>query len=279
LWSNLLKELEEGVAMPRVFEGALLFRSKPERTLAMVTAYTAWQARLAEEAGVDAILVGDSLGMVELGYETTLPVTLGEVLHHAKAVSRGVKALPVVVDLPFMSYQTGVPAALKAAGRVLKETRAVAVKLEGGKEVTPTVRAMVEAGIPVMGHIGLMPQHVRAMAGYRIQGKTEESASRLLEDALSLEAAGAFSVVIEGTRSEVARSLTTRLSIPTIGIGAGPYTDGQILVFHDVVGISPSPPKLARAFGKTSQEARNALTAYASAVREGSFPGPDETYG
>lgn len=265
--------------MPRVFEGALLFRSKPERTLAMVTAYTAWQARLAEEAGVDAILVGDSLGMVELGYETTLPVTLGEVLHHAKAVSRGVKALPVVVDLPFMSYQTGVPAALKAAGRVLKETRAVAVKLEGGKEVTPTVRAMVEAGIPVMGHIGLMPQHVRAMAGYRIQGKTEESASRLLEDALSLEAAGAFSVVIEGTRSEVARSLTTRLSIPTIGIGAGPYTDGQILVFHDVVGISPSPPKLARAFGKTSQEARNALTAYASAVREGSFPGPDETYG
>jgi len=265
--------------MPRLFEGALLSRSKPERTLAMVTAYTAWQARLAEEAGVDAILVGDSLGMVELGYETTLPVTLGEVLHHAKAVSRGARALPIVVDLPFMSYQTGVPAALKAAGRVLKETRAVAVKLEGGKEVVPTVRAMVEAGIPVMGHIGLMPQHVRAMAGYRIQGKTEESASRLLEDALSIEAAGAFSVVIEGTRSEVARSLTTRLSIPTIGIGAGPYTDGQILVFHDVAGISPSPPKLARAFGKTGQEAQSALAAYASAVREGSFPGPDETYG
>lgn len=265
--------------MPCVFEEVLLFRSKPKRAIVLVTAYTAWQARLAEEAGVDAVLVGDSLGMVELGYETTLAVTLDQVLHHAKAVSRGVKALPIVFDMPFMSYQPSVPDALKAAGRVFRETRAVAVKLEGGKELAPTVRAMVDAGIPVMGHVGLMPQHVRAMAGYRIQGKTEESASKLLEDAINLQEAGVFSIVIEGTRSEVARNLSRQLTVSTIGIGAGPDTDGQILVFHDVTGISPSPPKLAKAFGKAGQEAKSALTAYVSAVREGSFPGPEETYG
>lgn len=263
----------------RAFEGTILSRTKPERNLTLVTAYSAWQAFLAEEAGIDAVLVGDSLGMVELGYQTTLPVTLDEVLHHAKAVSRGSESIPIVVDLPFMSYQPSIKTALKAAGRVLKETRAVAVKLEGGKELSPTVKALVESGIPVMGHIGLMPQHVRNMGGYRIQGKSEESEKRLLEEALCLQEAGVFSLVIEGTKEQAASKISASLTVPTIGIGAGPKTDGQILVFHDLVGITPSPPKLARAFGEAGRHIKEALSAFVAAVKEGSFPGPNETYG
>ncbi|MBI4414582.1 MAG: 3-methyl-2-oxobutanoate hydroxymethyltransferase, partial [candidate division NC10 bacterium] len=211
-------------------------KARGERVV-MLTAYDTPTARLLDAAGVDVILVGDSLAMVALGYETTLPVTLDEMLHHTRAVARGAARALVVGDLPFLSYQVSREEALRSAGRMLKEGNAQAVKLEGGVEVAGTVAALVEAGIPVMGHIGLTPQAVHRMGGYKVQGRTAEAAARLLKDAVALERAGAFSLVLEGLPWQVAGAVTEAVGIPSIGIGAGPRCDGQVLVTNDLLGL------------------------------------------
>lgn len=246
--------------------------------IACATAYD-WPSALAlEAAGVDLCLVGDSLGMVVLGYESTLPVTLDEMLHHARAVRRGLTRALLVVDLPFMSYQMGPAQALASAGRVLKECGAEAVKMEGGVEVAPSVRALRGAGVAVMGHIGLTPQSVHALGGYRVQGRLKSEARRLLSDAKALQAAGAFAIVLEGLPAGLAKSITRALKVPTIGIGAGPHCDGQIQVWHDMLGALPqAPPRHAKAFGAQFQAQVSALTAYADAVRARRFPTSKET--
>jgi len=242
------------------------------------TAYD-WPSALAlEEAGIDVCLVGDSLGMVVLGYESTLPVTVDEMLHHAHAVKRGLTRALLVVDMPFMSYQTGPLQALGNAGRILKEGGAEAVKLEGGAEIAPTVRALRDAGIAVMGHLGLTPQSVHALGGYRIQGRLKPEARRMLSDAKALQAAGAFAVVLEGVPLGLAKGITRALKVPTIGIGAGASCDGQVQVWHDLMGALPqAPPRHARAFASQYQNQVKALKAYAGEVRRGAFPAAKET--
>lgn len=247
--------------------------------IVMATAYDYPSARLVEEAGVDVILVGDTLGMVVLGYETTVPVTMDEMVHHVKAVMRGVKRPLVVADMPFMSYQTGPDEALRNAGRFLKETGAQAVKLEGGVAVAETVRRLVEAGIPVMGHIGLTPQSLHKFGGYKVQGKTAKTAAKLLNDALALEQAGAFSIVLELVPTPLSRLISQRLKVPTIGIGAGPDCDGQVQVFHDLLGLFEGfVPKHARQYAQVGETIRKALTAYAQDVRDGRFPADEESF-
>jgi 3-methyl-2-oxobutanoate hydroxymethyltransferase len=242
------------------------------------TAYD-WPAALAlEAAGVDVCLVGDSLGMVVLGYESTLPVTVEEMIHHARAVKRGLKRALLVVDMPFMSYQMGPSQALLNAGRILKESGAEAVKLEGGAEVAPSVHALREAGIAVMGHLGLTPQSVHALGGYRIQGRQKPEAKRMLADAKALQVAGAFAVVLEGVPAALAKGITKALKVPTIGIGAGPSCDGQVQVWHDLLGALPqTAPRHARAFASQFQTQVEALKAYSDAVRKGTFPAAAET--
>jgi 3-methyl-2-oxobutanoate hydroxymethyltransferase len=252
-------------------------KAKGER-ITCATAYD-WPGALAlEEAGIDLCLVGDSLGMVVLGYESTLPVTVEEMIHHARAVKRGLKRALLVVDMPFMSYQAGPAQALLNAGRILKESGAEAVKLEGGAGIAPSVRALREAGIAVMGHLGLTPQSVHALGGYRIQGRIRAEAKAMLADAKALQAAGAFAVVLEGVPAALAKSLTKALRIPTIGIGAGAACDGQVQVWHDLLGALPQPaPRHARAFASQFPGQVAALKAYADAVRKGSFPAAAET--
>ncbi|WP_199248098.1 3-methyl-2-oxobutanoate hydroxymethyltransferase [[Phormidium] sp. ETS-05] len=240
-----------------------------------IVALTAWDyssAKLLDAAGVDLILVGDSLGMVVLGYDTTLPVTLEEMLHHAKAVVRGVKNALVVVDLPFMTYQESIQQALQSAGRVLKETGAKAVKLEGGyPEMAETVSRLVAAGIPVLGHVGLTPQSVHQL-GWRQQGKTEAARAQILAEALALEAAGAFAVVLEHISPQLGAEISQKLTIPTIGIGAGPDCDGQILVAHDLLGMSERLPPFAKAYANLGVLATEAVQQYAAEVRSRQFP-------
>ena len=231
-----------------------------------------------EEEGIDIALVGDSLGMVELGLDNTLSVTMDEMIYHAKAVSRAVSNTMMVVDMPFMSYQVSMEDALVNAGRVLKETKASAVKMEGGALIVPKVRALVEAGIPVMGHIGLMPQYIHSMGGYKVQGMSEEQAKKLVEDAKLLEEAGVFSIVLEGVKVSVAKEITSLLKIATIGIGAGIYCNGQVLVFHDLLGITPNPPRFARAFADARGMAKKALSRFIAAVHEKVFPNDMESY-
>ena len=239
--------------------------------IVMVTAYDYPPARIVDEAGVDAILVGDSVGMVVHGLGSTLQVTMDMMLLHVAAVARAKPRALVVGDMPFMSYEASINEAVRNAGKMLA-MGADAVKLEGGQEYSDVVKALTRAGIPVMGHIGLTPQKHKLLGGYRLAGKTAEEAKKIIQDAEALEEAGAFAIVIEFTAHEVARKITQRLSIPTICIGSGPHCDGQILVLHDLIGLSPSPPPFAKKYLDAAKMIREAVTRYANEVRQGAFP-------
>ena len=243
------------------------------KKIPMVTAYDYTSARIVEEAGVPLILVGDSLGQVILGYDSTVPVTMEDMLHHTKAVVRSTSRALVVADLPFMSYQVDRQQAMRNAGRMLQEAGAQAVKLEGGTRVASTVRRIVEAGIPVMGHIGLTPQSVNQIGGYRVQGKTSREAARLLEDALDLEAVGAFAIVLELVPAPLASLITQQLRVPTIGIGAGAGCDGQVQVFHDMVGLTTEfRPRHAKRYAEAADAMRGAVERYVDEVQSEAFP-------
>ncbi|HXB98608.1 MAG TPA: 3-methyl-2-oxobutanoate hydroxymethyltransferase [bacterium] len=262
----------------KIRTSTLLAMKKAGERICVVTAYDYPSALALEAAEVEVCLVGDSLGQVVLGYESTIPVTLDEMAHHAKAVKRGLKRALLVVDLPFLSYQSGPQQALASAGRLMKEAGAEAVKLEGGAELGPSVRLLRQAGVAVMGHLGLTPQSVHAMGGYKIQAREPKAAAKLLADAKALQAAGAFSLVLEGVPGALARKVSRALAIPTIGIGAGAGCDGQVQVWHDLHGALPGrPPRHAKAFGGQFEAQVRSLKAYAQAVRAGSFPGPEQT--
>lgn len=247
--------------------------------LTMVTAYDAPTAKLVESAEVDIILVGDSLGMVVLGYENTLAVTMEDMLHHVKAARRGAKQAMLVADMPYLSYGVNVEETVRNAGRFVKEGGAEAVKLEGGDRVLPDVRALTHNQIPVMGHLGLTPQSVNAFGGFTVQGKTAARAHELCAEAQRLEEAGIFALVLEGLPRETAAFITARLGIPTIGIGAGPDTDGQVLVFHDLLGLHDGHyPKFVRTYADGYRTISDALRRYVADVVEGSFPGKNESY-
>jgi 3-methyl-2-oxobutanoate hydroxymethyltransferase len=257
------------------------FQGKCDRgePITMLTAYDFPTARAADTAGVDALLVGDSLAMVVLGHPNTLSVTMEEMLHHARAVSRGARAALLVGDLPFLSYQADTAEAVRNAGRFLKDAGMDAVKLEGGREFAPVVEAIVRAGIPVQGHIGLMPQSLHRQGGYKVQGRTAEGALGLLEDALALQEAGCFSVVLEGLPARLGAFITERLRIPTVGIGAGPGTDGQVLVVHDILGLSGQVPRFAKRYVDLGQAMVEAMAAFRKDVTDRAFPGPEHAYG
>jgi 3-methyl-2-oxobutanoate hydroxymethyltransferase len=241
--------------------------------IVMLTAYDYSTARLVDEAGIPLILVGDSLGMVVLGYESTIPVTMEEMLHHTKAVVRGTKQAMVIGDMPFMTYHVSVEEALRNAARFIQEAGAQAVKLEGGVTVAEKVRRIVDCGIPVMGHIGLTPQSIHQFGGFKMQGKTPEAAANLLEDAKALEQAGVFSIVLETIPANLARLITDKVSVPTIGIGAGPECDGQVQVINDILGsFSDFVPKHARQYVKLTDIISKAITQYRDEVKSGSFP-------
>jgi 3-methyl-2-oxobutanoate hydroxymethyltransferase len=245
----------------------------------MLTAYDYTTAKLVDEAGVPMILVGDSLGMVVLGYDSTLPVTLDEMIHHTKSVVRGTKRALIVADLPFLTYQISETEALKNAGRMIQETGAQAVKIEGGEAIAPTVRRLVQCGIPVMGHIGLTPQSVNQLGGFKVQGKTPAAAVTLINDAISLEAAGAFAVVLECIPAPLARMVTERLRIPTIGIGAGPHCDGEVQVISDILGLfTDFVPKHAKRYATLAETITGAVARYADDVRAHAFPGEPQSY-
>jgi 3-methyl-2-oxobutanoate hydroxymethyltransferase len=247
--------------------------------ISMLTAYDYSMARIIDEAGIPLILVGDSLGMVVLGYESTIPVTMEAMLHHTKAVMRGAQKALVVGDMPFMTYHVSLEDALRNAGRFIQEAGCQAVKLEGGLNVAETVRKIVDCGIPVMGHIGLTPQSVNQLGGYKIQGKTPEAARRLLKDALALEQAGAFAIVLETMPTPLSRLISKKLTIPTIGIGAGAGCDGQIQVITDLVGqTSGYLPKHAGQYAKLSEIIKSAVSAYASDVKSGAFPTDKQSF-
>ena len=247
--------------------------------LTMLTAYDYSTSQAVDNSGINGILVGDSLGMVMLGYEDTLSVTMEDMIHHTKAVARGAKNSLVVADMPFMSYQTSVYDAVVNAGRLIKEGRAQAVKLEGGVEVAEHIDAIVKASIPVMGHIGLTPQSVNAFGGFKVQGKSEEAAKKLIEDALAVEKSGAFAVVMEGVPSKLAAMVTEKLSIPTIGIGAGDKCDGQILVYQDMLGMfSDFTPKFVKKYENLGDRMRNAFATYIDEVKNGSFPSEEHGF-
>jgi 3-methyl-2-oxobutanoate hydroxymethyltransferase len=249
------------------------------RKIVCLTAYDYPTARLMDEAGVDIVLVGDSLGMVVLGYENTLPLTVDEMLHHTRAVRRGVRRALLVADMPYGSFHGDRHEAVRNAVRFVKEAGAEAVKVEGGERRMDLIAQLVEAEIPVMGHIGLTPQSMHAFGGFRVQGKTVEAAEQVLRDARAVEAAGAFSVVLESMPRELAARITAELRIPTIGIGAGPECDGQILVLHDMIGLSLGHvPKFTRRYANLGEAISHAVTAYAQDVRQGSFPADEESY-
>ena len=249
------------------------------RHIACLTAYDYPTARLADESGMDLLLVGDSLAEVVLGYDSTLPVTADEMLHHLRAVRRGTRRALLVVDLPYGSYHATDDLAVSTAIRFLKEGGAEAVKLEGGRKRTALIRRLTDAEVPVMGHIGLTPQSVRVMGGYRVQGNSIDTARELLEDALALEDAGAFALVLEGMPRELAATITRRLRIPTIGIGAGPDCDGQILVIHDLLSLTFSPPaKFVRAYANLGDAMRDAISRFRQDVVESRYPGDRESY-
>jgi 3-methyl-2-oxobutanoate hydroxymethyltransferase len=253
------------------------FRSARARgaKLAVVTAYDYTSARLADEAGVDAVLVGDSVGMVVQGHPTSLPVTLDEIIYHTRCAVRGVRRALVVADLPFLTYQVSPRQAVRSAGRILKEGGAAAVKLEGGRRVLPAVRAIVAAGIPVMGHVGLTPQSVHQLGGFKVQRDEAE----LLADAKAVEEAGAFALVVESVPAGLGSKVTAAVGVPTIGIGAGPGCDGQVLVFHDLLGLFPDfQPKFVKRYAELGATAREALTAYCREVRDVTFPGPEHGF-
>lgn len=249
-------------------------RMKEEgRKITMLTAYDYPTALLEDRAGIDIILVGDSVGMTVLGYENTLPVTMDEMIHHTKAVSRGTKYALIIGDMPFMSFNTSEREAIINAGRFMKEGGADAVKLEGGASVREIARAIVKAGIPVMGHIGLTPQTISMLGGFKVQGRDAQAAQKIIDDALSLEEAGVFSVILEAIPAPIAKMITERLKIPTIGIGAGVYCDGQVLVVHDLLGLFDRfTPKFAKRYVNLSELMLGAFQSYIEEVRRGDFP-------
>lgn len=255
-------------------------RMKEEGTpITMLTAYDYNLARLVDEAGIDSILVGDSLGNVVLGYESTIPVTMEDMLHHVKAVARGTKRALLVGDLPFLSYQISREQAVANAGRLLQEGGAQAVKLEGGREVAGAIRAIVDAGIPVVAHLGLTPQSVNQMGGFRVQGRDEKAARKLIEDSLAVEEAGAFALVLECVPQTLATYISGKLSIPTIGIGAGAGCDGQVLVINDMLGFfGNQPARFVRQFTNLNGQIREALTGYRDEVRARTFPAAEHTF-
>jgi len=265
--------------MARITTTDIRGMKKRGEKIVMMTAYDFPSARLVEEGGADAILVGDTLGMVVLGYDSTLPVTMEDMIHHTKAVVRGSQRAMVVGDMPFMSYQTGWQDAMVNAARFMKEAGCGAVKLEGGVRSAEIVQKLVEAGIPVMGHIGLTPQSVNQFGGFKVQGKTPAAAVQLMHDAQALEQAGAFAIVLETIPAPLAELLTERLSVPTIGIGAGVHCDGQVQVFHDMLGMFDAfLPKHAKRYAEAGNVIRDAVAQYAADVRSGAFPTAKESF-
>lgn len=257
----------------------LMAQKQSGEKITMLTAYDYTTARIEDECGVNSILVGDSLGMVMLGYENTLPVTMEDMIHHTAAVSRGADNAFVVADMPFMSYQTGVRDAVINAGRLVKEGGANAVKLEGGAEVCEQIRAIVDASIPVVAHLGLTPQSVNAFGGYKVQGKTLEKAQKLIDDALKIQQAGACAVVLECVPAKLAEIITEKLTIPTIGIGAGAGCDGQVLVYQDMLGLNTGhTAKFVKIFAEAGRAMREGFKAYIEETQQGSFPAEEHTY-
>jgi 3-methyl-2-oxobutanoate hydroxymethyltransferase len=264
---------------PRVTAPEVTALKRRGRPIVVVTAYDFPTARLADEAGVDVLLVGDSLGTVVLGHDSTLPVTMEDMLHHVKAVVRARPAALVVGDLPFMSYQVSAEQAVANAGRMVQEGGADAVKLEGGERVVPAVRRIVETGIPVMGHLGLTPQSVLAFGGYRVQARAEDEQERLLREARALEQAGCFAIVLEGIPAALGGVVSRALAVPTVGIGAGPGCDGQVLVSHDLLGFYLGrQPRFVRRYAELADTVRDAFRRYAEDVRERRFPTEKESY-
>ncbi|MET3289475.1 UNVERIFIED_CONTAM: 3-methyl-2-oxobutanoate hydroxymethyltransferase [Brevibacillus sp. OAP136] len=254
-------------------------RKQQKQPVAVLTAYDYPTAKIVDAAGVDVILVGDSLGMVVLGYESTVPVTMEDMLHHAKAVTRAAKRALVVVDMPFLSYHGSLDDAVKNAGRLMQEGLAKAVKLEGGAELAPLVQRLTQAGIPVMGHIGLTPQSVHQLGGYKVQGKDREQAQKLLTDAQALADAGAFAIVLECVPQEVAQMVTDRIEIPTIGIGAGAGCDGQVLVLHDILQFASSlSPKFVKQYASIGSMIEQAVAQYVNEVRTKAFPADEHVF-
>ena len=253
---------------------------KGGQRLAVLTSYDAAMARLLDSAGADALLVGDSLGMVALGYDSTVPVTMEQMLHHAGAVSRGTSRALVIADMPFGSYQISPEQAVANGLRFLKEAGAAAVKLEGGEEVCAAVKALVRAGVPVMGHVGLTPQTAGQLGGYKVQGKDKAAARKVLADAQALEAAGAFSIVLEAVPARLAEVITRAVSVPTIGIGAGPHCDGQVLVTHDLLGLfGKFVPSFVKQYVNLAPEITKAVHSYINEVGSGAFPSPEQSFG
>ncbi len=254
-------------------------RYRENQKITALTAYDAAMAKIADDCDVDILLVGDSLGMTVLGYENTLPVTLEQSLHHTAAVARGTQKAMVIGDMPFLTYQISPEQALRNSGRYLQEAGAAGVKLEGGEAIAPTIGRLVGAGIPVLGHIGILPQSVLAQGGYRVQGRDPETAKQLLADAKAVEQAGAFAIVLEGIPRQLSREITESLDIPTIGIGAGPDCDGQIQVVHDLLGMFDDfTPRHARRYAELGELIRQALRQYCQEVRDQQFPGPEQTF-
>ncbi len=257
----------------------IISRKHNGRKITMLTAYDYQFARLIDDAGIDIVLVGDSLGTVVQGHPTTLPVTMDEMIYHTKIVSRGVENALVVGDMPFMSYQASVSDAVCNAGRFLKEGAAAAVKVEGGSAVIDKIRAIIASGIPVMGHVGILPQSVHQMGGYKVQGREDSSAEKILSDSIMLEDTGVFAVVLEGIPAGLAEKITKILSIPTIGIGAGIHCDGQVLVINDLLGLTPKPlPKFVRQYAEMRGLCTEAVRRFKEDVESGKFPSKDESY-
>jgi 3-methyl-2-oxobutanoate hydroxymethyltransferase len=252
---------------------------KSKEKIAVLTAYDRLMAQLLDQAGIDAILVGDSVGMVIAGYATTLPVTMDEIVYHTRTVRRGVRHALLIGDMPFLSYQTSAADALRNAGRFLQEGGAEAVKVEGGRHMAETIEKMTRIGIPVMGHLGLTPQSIHQFGGYGVRGKQPDEARRLLEDAGILAEAGCFAIVLEKIPADLARQVTEQVAIPTIGIGAGPDCDGQVLVTHDMLGLFEEfQPKFVRQYARLAGVMREAFEKYIGDVRKGRFPGPEESF-
>ena len=265
-------------ARPVSIHDLAAFKARGER-FAMVTAYDYLTAQILDEAGIPVLLVGDSLGMVVLGYDSTVPVTVDDVLHHTRAVTRGASRALVVADMPFMSYQVSHDEGLRNAGRMLQEGGAAAVKLEGAGPVVDLTARLVGTGIPVMGHLGLTPQSVHQFGGFKVQGRDESAAERLVRDARELADAGAFSIVLECVPEALGRRVTEAVAVPTIGIGAGPHTDGQVLVFHDLVGLTGGRlPRFVKQYAALRAAIGDAAKAFSAEVASGDYPGPEHTY-
>jgi 3-methyl-2-oxobutanoate hydroxymethyltransferase len=278
--SSVLTRYGNAMAKSKVTVPELRARKREGRKIAMVTAYDATMARLFDEAGMDILLVGDSLGMVVQGLPHTLSVTVEDICYHGRAVARGASRAHLVGDMPFMSYQTSPEDALRNAGILMKTGAFEAVKLEGGVEVAAHVQRLVAAGIPVMGHVGLTPQSVHAMGGFRVQGKSDDEAARIVADAKALDAAGAYAIVLEGIPADLAARITEAVDVPTIGIGAGPHCDGQVLVSYDIFGMFRAMrPKFVKRYGEFGDAMVDACKSYIDEVQSGAFPGPEHSFG